>query len=350
MVAGCGTSQAAHYAVRWPEARVVGIDVSARSLAFSQKLKRKHRLDNLELRQLPIERAGELAETFDHVVSTGVLHHLSDPDVGLAALRSVLAPGGALHLMVYAPYGRAGIYLIQDYCRRLRISATAKEIDALSASLKALPPDHPLAPLLRNSPDFAERAGVADALLHPRDRPYSVPEFIDHIDRAGLTFGRWVRQAPYLPWCGRPASTPHAERLAALDPQAQYAAMELFRGTMVRHAAIAYASEAAAKAAEIDFDGDAWPHYVPVRLPDTLIVRDRNPPGAAAVLVNRNHTFNDLYLPIDARQLALLEAIDGKRAIGALAANDADLSVCRSFFQQLWRSDQVVFDTSSVRA
>lgn len=27
LVAGCGTTQAAHYAVRWPRARVVGIDV-----------------------------------------------------------------------------------------------------------------------------------------------------------------------------------------------------------------------------------------------------------------------------------------------------------------------------------
>src|SRR5688500_4948586 len=29
LVAGCGTSQAAKYALRWPEARVVGIDFSA---------------------------------------------------------------------------------------------------------------------------------------------------------------------------------------------------------------------------------------------------------------------------------------------------------------------------------
>src|SRR5271165_2630638 len=58
LVAGCGTTQAAHYAVRWPNARVVGIDVSANSIAFTQELKRKHRLDNLEVYQLAVERAG----------------------------------------------------------------------------------------------------------------------------------------------------------------------------------------------------------------------------------------------------------------------------------------------------
>jgi len=66
-------------------------------------LKRRYALDNLEVRQLPLERAAELGETFEHVVSTGVLHHLPDPDAGLRALHGVLAPNGALHLMVYAP-------------------------------------------------------------------------------------------------------------------------------------------------------------------------------------------------------------------------------------------------------
>ncbi|HEY6325671.1 MAG TPA: class I SAM-dependent methyltransferase, partial [Candidatus Cybelea sp.] len=163
LVAGCGTTQAARYAVRWPRARVVGIDVSASSLAFTEELKRKHELDNLELHRLPVERAGELAETFDYVVCTGVLHHLDVPDLGLRALRDVLAPGGAMLVMVYAPFGRAGVYMLQEYCRRLGIGPSDREIDDLVASLKSLPPDHPLVPLLRNSPDFATKAGVADA-------------------------------------------------------------------------------------------------------------------------------------------------------------------------------------------
>src|SRR5580692_822208 len=155
LVAGCGTMQAAHYAVRWPRARVVGIDVSASSIAFTQELKRKHSLDNLEVRQLAVEQARALDETFEYVVCTGVLHHLTDPDAGLRALREVLAPSGAIHVMVYAPYGRAGVYMLQDYCRRLRIGWTTEAIRDLAASFKALPPDHPIVPLLRSSPDFA---------------------------------------------------------------------------------------------------------------------------------------------------------------------------------------------------
>jgi SAM-dependent methyltransferase len=346
LVAGCGTTQAAHYALRWPHAQVTGIDVSANSIAFTQALKRKYALANLDVRRLAVEHAAELGQGFEHVVCTGVLHHLPDPDAGLRALHDVLEPTGALHVMVYAPYGRAGVYMLQDYCRRLGVGHTVPEIRELAATLKALPPDHPLAPLLRHSPDFADTAGLADALLHPQDRSYSVPQLLGFLDRAGLTFGRWVRQAPYLPWCGALASTPHQSRLVGLTAEAQYAAIELFRGTMVRHAVVAYRKDRPALDAPVAFDGEAWLGYRPIRLPDTLAVRDRLRPGAAAVLINRNHIYTDLYLPIDARQERLLAAIDGERTIAEICREPGDRSLARAFFQQLWRWDQVVFNTS----
>jgi SAM-dependent methyltransferase len=347
LVAGCGTTQAAHYALRWPHARVVGIDVSATSIAFTQELKRKHGLENLEVQQLPLERATELGESFEYVVATGVLHHLPDPDAGLQALRGVLAPNGAMHVMVYAPYGRAGIYMLQDYCRRLAIGHTDAEIRDLASTLKALPPEHPIAPLLRNSPDFASGAGIADALLHPRDRSYSVQQLMDFLERAGLEFGRWLRQAPYLPWCGALASAPHHSKLIELTAEGQYAAIELFRGTMVRHSVVAYRKDRLAQNASIDFERDAWLRYTPIRLPDTIVVRDRLPAGATAVLINRNHTYTDLYLPIDDRQERLLESIDGKRSIAEICGELDDRNLVRDFFRQLWRWDQIVLDTSA---
>lgn len=347
LVAGCGTTQAAHYALRWPNAQVTGIDVSAASLAFSEGLKRKYGLDNLQLRLLPVEHATELGRGFDHVVCTGVLHHLPNPDAGLRALREVLEPAGALNILVYAPYGRAGVYMLQDYCRRLGVAPTEAEIRDLAASLKALPADHPIVTLLRNSPDFADKAGLADALLHPQDRAYTVPQLLAFLEGADLRFGRWVRQAPYLPQCGAMGSKPHAARLAGLPVEAQYAAMELFRGTMVRHGVTAYRNAASAGLAAVDFQGEAWLSYVPVRMPETIEVRDqRLPPGAAAVLINRSHSYTDLYLPIDARQAAMLAAVDGTRTIAEIAGRAQARPAAREFFQQLWRYDQVVFDTS----
>ena len=102
LVAGCGTSQAAKHAMRWPAARVMGIDFSETSVRCTEELKRKYQLDNLQVRQLPLERARELEASFDQIVCTGVLHHLPDPDAGLRALRDLLKPDGAMNIMVYA--------------------------------------------------------------------------------------------------------------------------------------------------------------------------------------------------------------------------------------------------------
>ena len=159
-----------------------------------------------------------------------------------------------------------------------------------------------------------------------------------------------MRQAPYLPWCGALASTPHHSRLIGLAAEEQYAAIELFRGTMVRHSVVAYRKDRPARGAPVDFDGEAWLGYTPIRLPDTIAVRERLPPGAAAVLINRNHTYTDLYLPIDARQERLLAAIDGERTIAEICREPGDRDLARAFFQQLWRWDQVVFNTSKALA
>jgi hypothetical protein len=119
---------------------------------------------------------------------------------------------------------------------------------------------------------------------------------------------------------------------------------------MVRHAVVALRSDGPARGASVDFDGEAWPGFIPIRLPDVVAVQERLPPGAAAVLINRNHSYTDLYLPIDARQLRLLEAIDGDRTIAEISHGRADPDVARAFFRQLWRWDQVVFDTSGAQA
>ncbi len=340
LVAGCGTSQAAKYAVRYPRARVVGIDLSEPSLEHNRRLARQHGLSNLELRVLPLEQAAHLDESFDQVVCTGVLHHLACPEEGLEALAGILTPAGAIHLMVYGRYGRTGISIIQEYARLLGIRPAADEIADLIDTLRELPFGHPLSHLLRSTPDFQDPDALADALLHPRERSYTVPELFTEMARAGLRFGRWIRQAPYLPYCGSLHSLPHGSRIAALPVEEQYAAVELFRGTITRHAVVGYRADGPLPVAPIDFDGEDWPRLVPLRTPTAVSVEERLPAGAAAALLNRAHESSDLVLFVDKAQRAVFDAIDGQRSIGQIPGHS------RQFFQQLWRHDLVVFDAS----
>jgi SAM-dependent methyltransferase len=349
LVAGCGTWQAAKYAICRPQACVVGIDVSTTSLEHTQKLKRKYSLTNLETRQLSVERAADLEQQFDLIVCTGVLHHLADPDAGLSALRSVLKSDGAIYLMVYAPYGRTGVYMLQEYCRKLGIGTSRHEIEDLAAALKALPQHHPLVGLLHGSRDSQNADALADALLNPRDRAYTVPQLLEFIERHGLTLGRWYLQAPYLPQCGAIAATPHANRLAALPARGQYAVMELWRGTMTAHSVVVYRNEASQNRGIIHFDDDRWPGYAPLRLPSTLCVQERLPAGAAAVLLNRAHPHHDLILPVNVQEKRLFDAVDGRRSIAEIVdrvGGHEQLPQAKAFFEKLFWYDQVVFDAS----
>lgn len=347
LVAGCGTSQAAKHALRNPLAQVVGIDLSPISIQQTEALKRKYKLDNLEIHQLPIERAGELGRSFDMIISTGVLHHLPDPDVGLRSLKEVLDPSGALHLMVYAAYGRYGVYMLQEYARLLGIGDTDAEITDFANTLMALPLGHPLARLLGESPDFRTKAGLADALLNPQDRAYTVPQLFEFISNAGLQFGRWVRQAPYLPQCGAFAETAHADRLSALPKTEQFTAMELLRGTMLRHSLIVYRDEISQNLAPV-FDGGKWLDYVPIRLPETVCVEEKLPDGAVGVLINQYHTDVDIFMPIKAGERQMFEAIDGHHSIlDIIDKTSENLKTAGSFFERLWWHDQIVFKSSS---
>jgi SAM-dependent methyltransferase len=353
LVAGCGTSQAARYALREPNAHVTAIDISETSLRHTRELKQKHKLDNLELHRIPIESIGGLGRSFDLIVCTGVLHHLPDPDTGLRSLRAVLNPHGAMRLMVYAPYGRAGIYMMQEYCRLLDIRPSKNDLRNLAATLDALPADHPIAGVLRRAKDFRNPDAMADALLHPQDRAYTVPELYDWLDRCGLSFGRWIEQAPYLPHCGALAKSPHAARLVALPARRQHAAAELFRGTMHAHSFIAYRDDRAEESQPIAFADDRWREYVPIALPWTVRIRDRLPPGSVAVLINRLHIFTDLICSVDSYEDQLLGAVDGERTLAEIVTLKARPGEgerrALGFFERLWRYDQIVFDASGHR-
>jgi SAM-dependent methyltransferase len=351
LVAGCGTSQAARYALREPHARVTAIDISETSLRHTGGLKAQYGLDNLELHQLPLESVKDLGRSFDLIVCTGVLHHLADPDLGLAALRETLRAKGAIHLMVYASYGRAGIYMLQEYCRMLRIGTSPDDLQDLGILLQALPRDHPLAGLLSRAKDFRKPDALADALLHPRDRAYTVPELYAWLKRSGLSFGRWIEQAPYLPQCGVLASNGHSERLDTLSAPEQHAAAELFRGTMTQHSVVAYRSDSSMAMQAFDCADERWRDAIPLRLPWTLCIRERLPPGSVAVLLNPAHAHRDLVLPINAAQDRVLARITGHTSLGAIvdASGPGGADQAIKFVQQLWWYDQIVFDASGIK-
>ncbi len=348
LVAGCGTALAARHALRRPTAHVIGIDISEASVNHTLALKKKYDLSNLDVFRMPIEQVPGLGEVFDLIVCTGALYHLSDPQSGLRALRKVMDVNGALDLMVYAPYGRAGVYMLQEYCRRLGIGDSSAEIRDLARTLAALPRSHPLVRLLGTTPNFQSLSGMADALLHPQEQAYTVVQLFELLSACELKFGRWVRQARYLPQCSSLHTTPHAARLAKLPIEKQYAALELFRGDMLRHNLVAHLPEQAEEQV-LSFNGVDWLGYIPLRLPDVGISQNRLR-GKAAVLTNLANSDLELVLPVDELERQIFNGINSRRTIADIVQlvavergqkPDAIHNRSRLLFEQLWWYDLV---------
>lgn len=199
LIAGCGTNQAAVFAYVNPGAKVVGIDVSQASLDHQRFLKEKYALANLELHQLPIEAVASLGGQYDLIVSTGVLHHLADPAIGMRALGQCLRPDGVAAIMLYAHYGRIGVELMQAIFREIGLQQTASDLFTVKEAVALLPDAHPLRGYLSYAPDLQFDAGLVDTFLHSRDRSFTVDQCLDLVAAADLAFQGWFLTSPYEP-------------------------------------------------------------------------------------------------------------------------------------------------------
>jgi SAM-dependent methyltransferase len=199
LIAGCGTNQAAVFAYTNPGATVVAIDVSQPSLDHHAFLKQRYGLRNLELHLLPIEEVGHLDRDFDLIVSTGVLHHLADPQVGMNALAQRLRPGGVMGLMLYARYGRIGVEILEGVFQEMGLQQDDASVAMVNEALATLPLNHPVQGYLATAPDLAYEAGLVDTFLHGRERSYTVDDCLELVSSAGMVFQDWFFKSPYEP-------------------------------------------------------------------------------------------------------------------------------------------------------
>ncbi len=186
-----------------------------------------------------IDLPGSGLGPFDYIDCCGVLHHLPDPLAGLRALVSVLAPGGGMGLMVYAPHGRTGVYMLQD---ALRLMAPADQPPAQRVDIaKRLWRQAPETAWLRRNPWITDHvkggdAGIYDLLLNPRDVAFSVPALAALVDGAGLEIRCLVEPFRYDP--DSFLTDPRLrERTALLDPVQRAALAEAAAGNMGIHIA-----------------------------------------------------------------------------------------------------------------
>ena len=264
---------------------------------------------------------------FDYIDCCGVLHHLPDPLEGLKALVSVLAPGGGLGLMVYAPHGRTGVYMAQD---ALRLLAPPNEAPAARVEVaKRLWRQMPETAWLRRNPWITDHekggdAGLYDLLLNPRDIAFTVPAFNALIEAAGLRIVCLVEPLRYNPlsYISDPKLRPRIEAMGAIE---RAALAEAITGNMGVH--IAYCVRAEAPVITAPWDDHA---AIPClrELDGAKLAASLPRDGVLRV------TFDGLTVPVPLPRLAsaILSRIDGKRSIGEIGDDLAQNGTARDVF------------------
>jgi SAM-dependent methyltransferase len=338
LIAGCGTNQAAVFAFTNPDAKVVAVDVSQPSLDHHQYLKDKHGLQNLELYRLPIEELPTLGRDFDLIVSTGVLHHLADPQAGMNAVASCLRPDGALGVMLYAKYGRIGIEMLQSIFRDLGLEPNESSIALVRQTLSLLPADHPVQPYLRGARELQFDEALVDTFLPGRERSHTVEDCIDLVTSAGLVFQGWFQKAPYYLHELLVPPNEVYPAISALPERTMWSVKERLQSVNACHYFLACRPERPKESYTIDFSTQKCLDYVP------------------SMRMRCGLSGNEIFRPnwraaLDSNQLPFVQHVDGQRTIRQIAASAAQTGgsrrgsradvekFARKLFEALWRLD-----------
>ena len=256
---------------------------------------------------------------FDYIDCCGVLHHMEDPQAGLAALAGALTPRGGLGFMVYAPYGRSGVYPVQEAFAALAPNASPEDrLTLAKAVLRTLPEHHPFRRNGMLGDHMQSDAGLYDLLLHQQDTPFAIDAWIAALDAAG--FARPSMITPGLYDLAMIAPVPED-----MDATTSMAVAEKLRGTIRKH--VGYAV----------LKGQERAPAGPVTLSEIPHISGNTKDMAKAISKGATLKFNaqgvgfNLKLPQSAA--AIIGRVDGKRSLADIASG-AKLDPVA--FQRIW--------------
>jgi SAM-dependent methyltransferase len=228
--AGCGTGVSTDYLCHLnPGASVLAVDISAGAVAVAQA-RTGRSAAAAAVAELRIEQRSLLhlegEGPFDYINSVGVLHHLDQPERGLAALAPLLRPGGLLHLFLYADGGRWEIHRAQRALSLLEAGAGPEGLRLGRQLFATLPEGNRLRRHheQRWALDTAADANFADMYLHPQEISYDLERLFRLVDQPGLAFAGFSNPEVWDP--ARLLQGELLERALALPPRQQWRLVE----------------------------------------------------------------------------------------------------------------------------
>ncbi len=229
--AGCGRGLGIlGAATLQPDVQFHGIDLNRVALEDATASAKQRRLKNITFQEcdlMTLEGLNVPDGGFDIIHSSGVLHHLSDPQSGLIRLRDTLADHGVINIMVYALYGRQPLLDVATAISLLFGDETplAQRIPAARATA-LLARDHALCATPFENTFEVNDVEFVDRVLNVNETTYDIPMMWDLLEAAGLRFIRWIEPSDWAIDQLLPAGE-LLQRVSALPQKDQFRFIEL---------------------------------------------------------------------------------------------------------------------------
>ena len=183
---GCGTGNRSMLAAKhFGVAEFVGLDLSSPSLAIARSVAKEEGFE----RFAPL-RGSALAlpladDSFDVVVSWGVLHHTPDPFGGLSEMVRVCRPGGFVGVFLYNKWNHWRHNIQKNKVSRLAGEDLGKRFEVAHRLYGRTP--------IEEMTD-EEIAVFLDKYCHPHKSDHTLGETLEWFDRLGLEY--WASYPP----------------------------------------------------------------------------------------------------------------------------------------------------------
>lgn len=186
--AGCGSGhRLLNLAKRYPKANFTGVDLSASSLKVAAQIARQSGIANVTFRQANLLEL-KLATKYQLIVSTGVIHHLCDPQLGLKRVFACLSDDGLMYAWFYHSFGEFQRLLDRELVRLLwgpensDFPEGVAVVEDLGLNLSS--EQYGTKTSTPSERDISQLSINADAYLHPIVNAYRFHEIIEMFRQA----------------------------------------------------------------------------------------------------------------------------------------------------------------------